>query len=177
MNFVESNFFIAYFISSYLNNKQKFNNILKKEKKENLIFGSLIKTKYLSLFVQYIIYRSLKMPYNLYSNKNIHKKVIFNIRDLEPSNVPLLVFMHGILLSECCWSIFHLDMWNFVLTYGGSKRDFIIEKQLLRWVMKYTKCLSYSLLFYATQIISPFLKGSQPIIIKCRDFSPMLKSL
>ena len=31
--------------------------------------------------------------------------------------------------------------------------------------------------FYATQIINPFLiEGSQPIMIKCRDFQPMVKN-
>ena len=30
------------------------------------------------------------------------------------------------------------------------------SKQLQRWTMKYSKCLSYLLPFYATQIIKPF---------------------
>ena len=40
--------------------------------------------------------------------------------------------------------------------------------------MKYTKCLP----FYKTQIITPFPNStSQPIMIKCKDFKPMDKSL
>jgi hypothetical protein len=39
-------------------------------------------------------------------------------------------------------------------------KDFIVEKQLPCWIMKCTKCLSFSLPFYATQKISPFLNSS-----------------
>ena len=43
--------------------------------------------------------------------------------------------------------------------YHSTKRDFIIEKQLLRWIMKYTKNLSYPLPFQAAHIIKPFLNS------------------
>ena len=50
---------------------------------------------------------------------------------------------------------------------GPHKKDFIIEKQLPHRIMKYTKCLSYPLPYYVTQIINPFLiQGSQPFMIK-----------
>ena len=39
------------------------------------------------------------------------------------------------------------------------KRDIIIEKEFQRWIMKYIKCFSYPLPFYATQIICPFLNS------------------
>ena len=40
---------------------------------------------------------------------------------------------------------------------ASHKRDFIIEKQIGRHFVQYTKCLSIPLPFYATQIINPFL--------------------
>ena len=43
-----------------------------------------------------------------------------------------------------------------------SKYNFIIEKQLPRLTMKYTKCLSYPFPFYETEIINPFLNSRVP---------------
>ena len=43
--------------------------------------------------------------------------------------------------------------------YPSNKRDFIKEKQLARWIMKYTKCLSTPLPFYATQIITTLINS------------------
>ena len=37
------------------------------------------------------------------------------------------------------------------------KRDYIIDKQLPRWIMKYSKCPLYLIPFYTTLIIHPFL--------------------
>ena len=46
------------------------------------------------------------------------------------------------------------EVQNWLLIYI---RNFTIEKQLPRWIMKYTKCLSHTpTLLDATQIINPF---------------------
>ena len=54
--------------------------------------------------------------------------------------------------------ITHLTFYFSIL--GLHKTYFIIEQQLPRQIMKYTKYLSYPFSFYATQIICPFLNSS-----------------
>ena len=43
--------------------------------------------------------------------------------------------------------------------YCITKSYFIIEKQLQRRILKYTKCLSYPYSFHAIQMINPFLNS------------------
>ena len=40
-----------------------------------------------------------------------------------------------------------------------NNRNILIKYQLPRGIMKYNKCLSYPLPFYATQMINPFLNS------------------
>ena len=44
------------------------------------------------------------------------------------------------------------------------KRDFTIEKQLPRLIMNYNKCLSYSLSFYATEIINSRISANHDTV-------------
>jgi hypothetical protein len=43
--------------------------------------------------------------------------------------------------------------------YREEKGYLIIEKHLLRLIIKYSKCLSYPLPFYATQVNNPFFNS------------------
>jgi hypothetical protein len=40
-----------------------------------------------------------------------------------------------------------------------NKRDLTIEKQLPRWIMKYSKYLAYTPFLLATQIVNTFLNS------------------
>ena len=65
----------------------------------------------------------------------------------------------------------------YIFDYEQDDRDLMIEKQIARHFVQYTKYLSYPLSIYATKIINPFLNSR---IVANHDkeegFQPMVKS-
>ena len=95
-------------------------------------------------------------------NDNIHRKICTHLLVKEYARKNLAKFRSdGVFFVRYGRTYFLLR--NSTLLYYMNKRDFMIEKQLPRLIMKYTKYLAYPsslhLPFYATQIINPFLNS------------------
>ena len=100
------------------------------------------------------------------------QKMSFSAPDENNSTHPKLTKNDS--LTKFWWRLW----WEFLSSCNISnyKRDFNIEKQLPRWIMKYTKSLSYPpsmQLIYLTLLV---IQESQPIMIK-RLSSNMVKFL